>query len=1554
MSNTVLEGFRLSPQQEHLWLLQRNGDERDYRAECVIAVNGPLDPQVLEDALRRIIERHDIFRTSFQRLTGMTFPLQVVRDGGDAPQLPTYDLSSMGPSDQAAGVEALRREIGRQSFDLEEDLLLRLRLVKLAPDSHLLLVSLPALCMDAKGLGNFLSEVASSYADCLRGEESSEEPLRYADFSDWQHEILASEETEAGRHYWRQKQFSESGAFNLPLKKSAAGSGAYEPRVLSTTVEAGLLSEAEALARCQQVSLPVLLLGCFQLLLWRLTQQSEIVTGVAAGGRNYEELETAPGLFARFLPVHTSFAADSPSAELLREVERTMQEALEWQEFFNWERLKTYTPSGDNEGGVPYIPFGYEFVEEGESVVTAGGLTFALTRASANISRFDVLLRCLPQTGGRLLAEWHYDARLYAAADVGRLAEQWQAVLASVIRRADDRASEVNVLGAEERALLLSDFGQGLQVEPGTLCLHELFEAQAGRTPDAVAVVFEDERLSYRELNQRADRFSNYLRRRGVERESRVALLMERSTEMVVALLGVLKAGGAYVPLDAEYPAERLALMLEDVGPRVLVTQGRLKAEAAAILDAAKNGAATTQVICVDEQWAEIEEEGGEEAGGGAGPDNLAYVIYTSGSTGRPKGVMISHGAICNRLLWMQRTFPLAEADSVLQKTSFSFDASVWEFFAPLFAGACLFMAQPGGHRDSAYLVEEIARREITTLQLVPSMLRVLLDEPGLSECRSLRRVFCGGEALTYDLQEKFFARVNAELNNLYGPTETSIDATFRPCVPGDEERGVLIGRPISNIQVYLLDSRSEPAPVGVGAELHVGGVGLARGYLNRPALTAERFIPNPFSPAPGERLYRTGDLARFLPDGTIEYLGRTDHQVKLRGFRIELGEIEAVLCEQPGVRAAVVVVREDEPERQRLVAYVVTDRSTAKGDGAVVLTSQLLVALKGRLPDYMIPSAVVALEEFPRLPNGKVDRKSLPAPDRLHAGPQADHVGPRNQVEDTLARIWAEVLNLKHVGVRDNFFELGGDSILSIQVVTRANQAGLKFSPKQLFRHQTIAELADVVGLAPALEAPQGVLVGDVPLTPIQRHFFGLRPVNLHHFNQSVMLELKRPIEARHLQAAVERLVLHHDALRLRFVEGEHGAWRQFYEGAEAASGVRVRHVELGDIEDRREQEAALEAAAGEIQRSLNIERGPVLRAALIELGAGRGQRLLLVVHHLAVDGVSWRILLEDLEQGLEQASRGAEVELRAKTSSYQQWAERLEEYARRLEVKEEAPYWSNVARLAESVRLPLDYQDGEGTRDSTRLVRTSLKQEETRALLQEVPAAYHTQINDVLLTALVEAVGRWSGRRRLVVEMEGHGREEITDELDLSRTVGWFTNLYPVALDLEGAETLGASLMQVKEQLRSIPRGGIGYGVLRHLSEEPAVREQLKAGRRTEVSFNYLGQLDQVLDASSLFAGARERGGPQQSERGRHPYTIEVAAAVLRGELQVSWTYSEQLHARETIERVAADYVNALRELIEHCLSDDAGGFTPSDFPLVQLNQEALDSALGEIEFG
>jgi amino acid adenylation domain-containing protein/non-ribosomal peptide synthase protein (TIGR01720 family) len=1522
MSNKVIEGFRLSPQQAHLWSLQQHADERAYRAQCVITIEGSLDLAALELALNKIISRHEILRTAFRSLPGMSLPLQVISND-TLLSLPLYDLSHEPLPQQGERLDLLLQEMNGRPVDLDNGVPLQVWLVKTAEKKHTLLMSISALCMDTVGLKNLFYELACDYANRSGDEELACEPMQYADFSDWQNEILTATETSAGRAHWQQHDFSDRGTLSLPLKKAFTETRSLELQSLRSMIETGILKTIEALASRYDVSLSSVLLASFQLLLWRLTQQTEVVTGVASSCRNYEELETALGLFARYLPLCSNFDKQPAFAELVREVEQQLKDAQQWQEFFN---------SGTD---CPHLSFKYEFVDEDVEVVHPGEVQFKLVRAWANTDRSDVLLRCLRQTDGSLIAEWHYDARLYATGDIERLAAQWQTVLLGVSAYPEATAGAVSILDAEERVQLLVNFNQTSEAWINTLCLHELVETQVKRTPDAVAVEFDGQQLTYRELDQRANRLARLLRRKGVTADTRVAILIERSLEMVVGMLGILKASGAYVPLDTEYPIDRLALMLQDSGARIVVTQARLRS----VLDAI----ATDQLeaVCLDTQ--EIDSESFQPLQHEVNLSSLAYVIYTSGSTGRPKGVMIPHEGICNRVLWIQQEFPLTEGDRLLQKTPISFDASVWEIFVPLISGARLVLAEPGGQRDCAYLVETIEKHQITTLQLVPSMLRVFLDEPNLSQCHHLRRVFCGGESLPVDLQQKFFARLKAELHNLYGPTETSIDATFRTCKVNDEQRGVLIGRPISNIQIYLLDSRLEPVPIGCSGELHVGGAGLARGYLNRPDLTADRFIPNPFSSEPGLRLYRTGDLARYLPDGTIEYLGRIDHQVKLRGFRIELGEVESALGELRAVKSVVVVVREDEPGQRRLVAYVVPENSLP------LSVNELRSRLEQKLPEYMLPSTFVVLPELPRLPNGKIDRASLPAPDRAHSESQAGYVAPRNAVEETLQQIWQQVLGLTQIGVNDNFFELGGDSILSIQIVARAHQAGLKLSPKHIFRHQTITELSQVTKSAVAATlAQQGLATGRVSLTPIQRYFFEQNLAEPHHFNQSLLLAVRRRLTTTELQRVIEQLVLHHDALRLRFKRDEiSGEWQQSYAGREAARQVCV---EVIDLSNTSETASTLEARAQELQRGLNLEHGPLLRVALISMGPNQSQRLLIVIHHLAVDGVSWRILLDDLERGLSQSNGDESISSAPKTTSYGQWSERLAEYVQGTELHAELSYWSEIVRTASALPIPLDREDCERTLGSSRSLVQHLEIDETRALLQDVPAVYQTQINDVLLTALVEAIAKWSGERRIALEMEGHGREEISEDVDLSRTAGWFTSVYPVVLDVRDAANPGDALKQVKEQLRRILNGGIGYGVLRYLSDAAP----LQTGTPIELSFNYLGQLDQVLDANSLFSGASESIGLQQSPQGRQRYALEVSAAVAQGKLHVRFTYNEHLHVRETIQQVMNDYMQALRELIVHCQADEAGGFTPSDFPLIQLDQQELDLALSEIDFG
>lgn len=831
------------------------------------------------------------------------------------------------------------------------------------------------------------------------------------------------------------------------------------------------------------------------------------------------------------------------------------------------------------------------------------------------------------------------------------------------------------------------------------------------------------------------------------------------------------------------------------------------------------------------------------------------------------------------------------------------------------------------------------------------------------------------------ELPARFFARLSGELLNFYGPTETAVDAAFWSCVPEDSRRrNVPIGRPIGNARLYIVDRALRMVPVGVPGELCVGGEGLARGYLRRPDLTAERFVPDPFpkgeaTDIEGARLYRTGDRARFLPDGTIEFLGRIDRQLKIRGHRIEPGEIEAAVREHPSIGDVAVVSRVDPSGVPSLIAYVAAGSrrslqglheasgaerpedstgeaflQTRDGDG-----DDLRTFLGGKLPAAMIPMQFVSLAEIPRTPSGKVDVASLPDPGAPVS--RASFIAPRDPTERILAEIWAQVLGVESVGIHDNFFELGGDSILSMQVASKARARGIEIVPRQVFDLQTISDLAaaSAKAAAPARggearppaddrDAP----AGEAPLTPIQRWFFEQDLPEPHHWNQAVLLQARRTMDVPALRRALEHVILHHDVMRMRFRDGPMG-WTQ--KAAEDDPGPAFEVVDLSSHPSSQQAEA-IEDVADRAQRGLDITGGPLVRAVLYELGAGKPQRLLIVIHHLVIDGVSWRILLEDLETVYGQIVRGNSAALPGKTTSFGRWASRLADHARSGALRTETEHWLGVA-AGDVPPLPND-GEGENLEGSAATILVSLDPRETRALLNEVPATYRTEINDVLLTALAQAFERWTGRQTLLVDLEGHGREAIFDDVDLSRTVGWFTTVFPVRLDLpDGAEGRrpGPALKAIKEQLRAVPGRGIGYGLLRYSGADPEIARRLAEGCRAEVSFNYMGQLDGSVGTDAFFAWAPESAGVSHGLQGRRSHAIEVNAQVAGGRLEIEWTFGVLRHRRTTIESLAGEYLEALRGLIEHCQAPEAGGFTPSDFPQAHLSQKELDELLARL---
>ena len=821
-------------------------------------------------------------------------------------------------------------------------------------------------------------------------------------------------------------------------------------------------------------------------------------------------------------------------------------------------------------------------------------------------------------------------------------------------------------------------------------------------------------------------------------------------------------------------------------------------------------------------------------------------------------------------------------------------------------------------------------------LKITPPHLELLAQQVPAERASGRTRAFIiGGENLTCD-HVAFWRKHSPDtvLVNEYGPTEAVVGCCVYAVPPGKEVAGVLpIGRPIANTQLYVLDANLNPVPVGVEGELYIGGDGVARGYWNRPELTADRFIPDPFRAEPGARLYRTGDRVRFLPDGNLDCLGRIDHQVKIRGYRIELGEVESALREHPAIREAVAQVWEDTPGQKRLVAYL------AAKDAAVLDVDDVRQALLRALPEYMVPSTFVQLKAMPLTPGGKLDRKALPTPDqdtRLRAN--REHAPPSTPAERALAAVWSELLGVSPISARDNYFELGGDSILSIRMISRLRDRGFRLATRQVFQYPMLAEMAAAAESVGAAACDHRPASGEVMPSPIQRWFFEQTLSEPDHWNQSVFLSVARPLEPAVLEMAMRAVLDHHDMLRVR-ADREGGSWRLRI--APPEDSVPIERFDYSQL-DEPQQGQAVETQAARVQAGLDLANGPGVRLAWFDRGAGRSAGLLMVIHHLAVDGVSWRILLEDFEAALRQAREGRTIQLPARTSSFQRWTQRLAEFAGSEELRQEAACW--LAQDAALPPLPVDLDRGDNLESSVKTVTNTLHADATAALLTDVPAAYHTRINDVLLAALLQACSRWTGQPCLRIALEGHGREDLFDGIDLSRTVGWFTTLYPVTLQRPEVDDPGEVLTAVKEQMRRVPRGGLGYGLLRYYGEGTPEAAALRNSPDPELCFNYLGQFGVPPGDSSLLRLSDESAGPDLGPGNRRRHLIEINAAVAGGVLRVDWRYSENRHRRETIEKLADDYMASLRRLIDHCRAPEAGGYTPSDFPLANLNGDEL----------
>ncbi|HEX2079053.1 MAG TPA: amino acid adenylation domain-containing protein, partial [Longimicrobium sp.] len=1234
-------GFRLSPRQRHLWALLQDPAFGARDARALFRLRGPVHRDALGAAVDALVLRHEVLRTSFARLPGMPEALQVVEERGvrwDG----AADLSGDPAEAREARVEALWADGGEEELPAA-------RLVRVREGEHLLLLRLHPLSVDEASFEYLAAELAALYAAETGGAAVEDEPVPYLALSEWLNEVGASDEAREGRAFWARR--CEGPAAPAPAEPDAApGERASVRRALPSALAGALAAFAEDAG----VPADTVVLAAWAALLHRLGRGGEARIGVAFDGRTDDELKRAVGPLTQHLPLTVPVQPGLALRALVGGVAEALEDGAGWQECFDAQAVhRFHAGAGVERDATLRLRSGFT-ARAAAAVHAAGPLEISVDRRRVAGDPFDLHLVVEGEGAGTAL-ELHGDG--FSPARLARLLERAEALLADGLARPDAPVGSLAVMSAAEREAVLRGFNPAAGAWPAAeATVPALFAARAARTPQAPAVRFGAEAISFGELDRRANRLARRLRALGVGAETRVGILLPSSIDRVAAVLAVLRAGGAYVPLDPGYPAERLAFMAADAGLRLVLTTSALRGRVPPI--------GGMSVLALDQEAEAIAALPGDAVDGEPHPASAAYVIYTSGSTGTPKGVVVEHGALATHAVSVIRHFGLTADDRVLQFASFNFDPSIEQTLPPLVAGARVVLR--GDEVLSAEAIGRLVEEQgITLLNLPTAQWHLLAAEWARGESvprtDSLRLVISGGEAMLPAYVERWrrTPAAGTRLLNAYGPTEAVVTATTFDVPPdfaaADGARSVSIGRAFGRRAAYVLDAALRPVPVGVPGELCLGGEAVARGYLGRPALTAERFVPDAFGAAAGGRLYRTGDLVRYQEDGTLAFLGRVDHQVKVRGFRIELGEVEAALQRHPGVREAVVTVREDEPGDRRLAAYVVP------ADGAAPDAAALRAHLSAALPEYMVPGVFVVLDRLPLTPVGKVDRAALPAPER--AGPGRDYVAPRDATEALLAGIFAQVLKRERVGIHDPFFELGGDSIISIQVVARARAAGLHLLPRQLFEHPTVAELAAVCGQAEgAARAEQGEVTGAVELTPVQAWFLSRDFADRHHFNLSQLFELRRPVDAALLERAVRAVAAHHDALRLRFRQVG-GEWRQENVGTENA--VSFHRVDLSGL-DEAARRAALEAECARLQASLELEHGPLLRVALFEMGAGRSARMLAAVHHLVMDIVSWRVVLEDLRAALEQAERGEEIRLPEKTTSFRAWAARLAAHAR------------------------------------------------------------------------------------------------------------------------------------------------------------------------------------------------------------------------------------------------------------------------------------------------
>lgn len=1503
--------YRASSNQKQLWMHnQFNPESTTYNLHQVMHFKNGVDINIFRLSFEEIIKRHDVMRTTFREEDGVLYASvhnEIMLEWGiiDAKEMSVEQIKEQG----------MQRSM--KLYDLQKGPLNRLYFF-VRSDDVVVLIARHHIVFDAWSNGVLISELGAIYTALKNNQPIPLPPLKsqYHELSKWQTPFTDSHKGIEQLNYWK-KLLENIPPIEMPMARKKPHVREFTGENVNFQIEDDLCKAIDAQAKRQKVSAHVFTLSAYLITLYHYTNADDMAVRVPTPGRlrAVNDRERADfseniGYFVNPTVFRTPINSKQKIEDFIAQINTRTIDNRNNQDFplltllekFNFKIPEIGFNFVKPRPGEKFNPFTYD----GITPVILGDLNYTLLHMPQQKDLLDLNFLIFANNIS-MKGFFYFRSDVMSIKDAERFTNHFKQVMRQMVDNPQLTVGEVCLLTGTEKQQLLIEHNYTVQIYPAHQTLFNKFAEQVKKTPDQIAIAFGQKQLTYREMSIRVHQLANRLRAEGASNKQIIAILTEPCAETVIGIMAILASGAAYLPIDPQTPSERIAYMLEDSSVNIILTQQKFNPAVTPFVK---------KVIHLEDPSLQHENIS-TFSPPATSPQDLAYIIYTSGSTGQPKGAMITHQNAMNYLTWASNYYSLDQGSGSPLHSSIAFDLTITSIFPALLSGKTVFVTQAGpeGLMDALQ-----KRQDFSLIKLTPAHLRIL--ETGLSKdvIKQLSCVFVvGGEALTAeDIQ---FLRGNPRIRivNEYGPTETTVGCCIEEVTARTTHSGALpIGLPIANTQLYVLNEAMQPCPIGVPGELYIGGDSVGPGYNNREELTRNRFVANPFSEDTQSRLYKTGDVVKWSDQGYLEYIGRNDFQAKIKGYRIELGDIENAILRFERVQECVVIVREDAPPQKQLVAYVVL--RTQPGDQPAEAIDLLKQQIKAQLPEYMVPAHFVVLPKMPLTINGKIERKALPKPERG----QTDHtkyVAPRNDFEQKMADIWQSLLNYKPIGIHDNFFELGGDSILGISMIARAKKIGLKITTQQLKTSPTIAQLVEMGKIEEVQNSRSQLAVFDInapiPQTPIQQWFLERTLPWTHSIMSSPLLAVNGTLNISVLDKALQIIAERHDALRIRYKKEKEGYVQYLTDD----NIVKCSEHDFSKL-PKEAQEAAITQTSFDLRSSIDIESGPIFKAALFH--TQEGQRLFLFAHHLVIDGVSWRVLLEEIQQVYLQLLEGKNISLPERSTSFQEWAHALSNYAQSDALQSEVKYWQAVTQ-DKIATLPKDEVTNEKKSKVEQFV-VKLNPKLTDKLLKEAPQAYQTQINDILLTALTLAFSKFTGEPSLYLNLEGHGREDLINGADLSLTVGWFTSLFPVRLKLKDPSDLEGSLIATKAQLAQIPNKGMSYGILRYLSTSEEAKS-LRNQPRPEVCFNYFGQMDdRISNQSGLFSFAKERIKPFIKEDNPPAELLDIQCMIIHGSLSVNFFYDSSAYKETTVARLGHEFMSSLEKIIEMCCKKDS----------------------------